>query len=91
MNSATFLGREITKQQVISALSHFDSQYPDTNSYDSWLNKRTYKYAIQYSARLYPCKLILSLASHRPMSDFSGGQQTNNLFQKLKFKVINKP
>ena len=91
MNSVTFLGREITRHQVTSALNHFDSQYPDTNTYDSWLNKRTYKYAIRYSIKFYPCKFILSLASHRPMSDFSGGQQTNSLFQKLKFKVIDKP
>jgi len=59
MNFVTFLGREITRQQVIDAFNHFDSQYPDTNSYDSWINKRTYKYAIRYNSKLYPCKFIL--------------------------------
>ena len=91
MNSISFLGRQITKQQVINALKHFDSQYPDTNSYDSWLDKKTYKYAIRYNGNLYPCKFILSLASHHLMSDFSGGQQTNSVFEKLEFKIIDKP
>ena len=91
MNSVTFCGQKITRQQVIRAFKQFDNQYPCANDYDSWLDKGNYKYAVRYSGRLYPCKLILSLASGFPRSDYEGGKQTNNVFRRLGFEVINKP
>jgi len=90
MSSVTFLGQDITRQQVIGAINHFDSQYPNTNDYDSWLDK-TYRYAVRYNDGLYPCKFILSLASGFDVSDFSGGEQTNHVFRELGLEVINKP
>ena len=91
MNSVTFLGQEITRQQVIDALNQFDSQYPNTNDYDSWLDKGMYRYAVRYGGNLYPCKFVLSLASGFDVSDFGGGEQTNRVFGRLGFEVISKP
>lgn len=91
MRSAKLRGKEVTRQQVIDALSQFDSQYPHTNNYDSWLEKGNYKYAVRYCGKLYPCKYLLSLASDVPMGSFNGGDQTNRVFRTLGFEVINKP
>ncbi|MGB3905716.1 MAG: hypothetical protein WBB22_12405 [Anaerolineae bacterium] len=95
MDVVTLLGRPITRDDVVAALRHFDSMYPDTNDYNGWLDKRTYKYALRYAVRherrLYPCKYILSLASGFDVTEFGGGQQTNNKFRRLGFEVIDKP
>ena len=86
----TFLGQRITRQKILDALESFDSQYPDANDYDSWLEKRTYKYAVQYRGKLYPCKFILSLARDCALSDFGAGQ-AKGVFRRLGFEVIDKP
>ena len=91
MDVVTLLGRPITREKVLRAFRHFDTEYPNTNDYDRWLEKRTYRYAVQQAGHLYPCKYILSLASGFDVSDFGGGQQTNNKFKRLGFKVIDKP
>jgi len=91
MGSVTFLRRKVTRQDVLDALNQFDSDYSDTNDYDSWLDKGNYKYAVQHLGRLYPCKYILSLASGFDRRDFNGGEQTNSVFRRLGFEVIDKP
>jgi 5-methylcytosine-specific restriction protein A len=89
--SVIFKGASITAQDILAAMSDFDSQYPDTNDYDSWLDKETYKYAVRHNNKLYPCKHILSQATGIGTSGFSGGKQTNNVFRKLGFHIIDKP
>lgn len=91
MNGVKFLGRRVTRQNVIDALRHFDSQYPNTNDYKSWLDDRRYRYALIYGDKLYPCKHILSLASGFDLGRFTGGEQTNKVFRRLGFEVIDKP
>jgi len=89
--SVIFKGVSVTAQDILAAMSDFDSQYPDTNDYDSWLDKETYKYAVRHNSKLYPCKRILSQATAIDTSEFSGGERTNNVFRKLGFRVIDKP
>jgi len=95
MNSVTFHGREITRQQIIEAINQFNRQHQDTNDYNSWLNKRTYRWAVMYRGKVYPPKYILSLASGFDLSDFSGGEQKyRRVFRELgeeEFEVIRKP
>jgi hypothetical protein len=86
-----FRGETVTRQQVLNALRHFDRDYPDTNMYDRWLEKDSYKYAVRYGGKLYPCKYILSLARGIENTDFPGGEHTNSRFRKLGFEVIDKP
>ncbi len=42
-----FKGRPIKKDDILTTIHKFDAQYPDSNSYDAWLDKDTYKYAVQ--------------------------------------------
>lgn len=86
----TFLGVTITKQQVEDALREFASQYPDPESYENWLQKDTYKYAISFEGRKYPPKHILSVVTGIPTTNFGGGDQTNRVFRDLDFKVVDK-
>lgn len=89
--SVIFKGVNITAKDILAAMSDFDSQYPNTNDYDAWLDKETYKYAIRYNSRLYPCKYILSQATGIDISEFLGGKQTNSVLRELDFHVIDKP
>ena len=91
MDLVTLLGSPITRDDVLAALRHFDAEYCETNDYDRWLDKRNYRYALRYRARLYPCKHILAEASGFDVSDFGGGQQTNSKLRRLGFEVIDKP
>ena len=58
--------------------------------YDNWLNKTPYIYAIMYNSRIYPPKIILSMATGISTKEFSGGEQTNRVFRQLGFIVENK-
>ena len=82
-----FKGSPITRQAVLQVIQRFDQDYPDTNQYDNWLDKDTYRYALHHNGRRYPCKYILSEASGVPTTEFSGGEQTNRVFRHLGFEV----
>ena len=90
-STTVFQQKTVSAQEILRALEDFEAQYADTNDYDSWLDKRIYKYAVQYADRLYPCKYILSQATGIHTSEFGGGEQTNRVFRDLGFNVINKP
>ena len=81
----------VTAQDILAAMRDFDSQYPDTNAYDSWLDKGNYKYAVERNEKLYPCKHILSRVTGIDTSEFNGGEPTNRVFRQLDFQVIDKP
>lgn len=86
----TFLGRTITKQQVVDALNEFARQYPDPESYDNWLQNDNFRYAILFEGREYPPKHILSVVTGIPTTIFGGGRQTNRVFHDLGFEVLDK-
>ncbi|MFH1084377.1 MAG: hypothetical protein V1772_01255 [Chloroflexota bacterium] len=86
-----FRGVPVTACDILAAMTAFDAQYSDTNDYDAWLDKETYRYAVRHGDRLYPCKRILSLATGFATSEFGGGDQTNRVFRQLGFPVIGKP
>jgi len=90
MSSTTFKGTTVSREDVQKAISDFDAQYRDTSMYDNWLDKDTYRYAVRYGEKLYPCKCILSRASGIPIREFSGGEQTNRVFRDLGFTVVAK-
>ena len=85
-----FKGEPVTTEDILAATREFDEQYPDSNSYDAWLDKDTYKYAVEHNGKLYPCKYILSRATGIDILEFEGGNQTNSVLSKLGFCVINK-
>ena len=85
-----FKGESVTTENILAAIREFDERYSDSNSYDSWLDKETYKYALEYHGKRYPCKYILSQATGINILEFEGGNQTNNILRKLGFHVVDK-
>ena len=87
---AEFRGRQILRDEVLKELAKFDEKYPDTNDYENWLNDGTYRFALKCGGRLYPPKYILSQITGLPVSEFSGGEETNRIFEELCFAVRDK-
>lgn len=85
-----FRGRVIARNDVLKELTRFDEKYPETNDYENWLNDGTYRFALKYGGRLYPPKYILSQITGLPVSEFSGGDETNSIFYQLGFPVRDK-
>jgi len=87
---ARFRDKNITKDMIVRELEKFDAEYPDTNNYDNWLEDNSYKYALEHRGKLYPPKYILSRLTGIDVSEFSGGDQTDNVFRELGFTIRNK-
>ena len=85
-----YKGAKITKEAILKELAGFDAQYKDTNDYDDWLNKDTYKYALIYNGKKYPHKYILSKVSGVNTSEMLGGLPIAEIFTKLGFTVEEK-
>jgi hypothetical protein len=90
METITFKGQQINRKEVLAALSRFDKEYPDTSQYDDWLTSGNYKYVLEYERHLYPPKLILSYVTGQATNTFSGGEETNSVFEDLDFKIRKK-
>jgi hypothetical protein len=86
----TFKGRIVSQQDILDALQEFTTEYPQTENYDNWLQKGNYIYVLRYGETVYPPKHILSRATGISALDFSGGDQTNRVFQQLGFMVEKK-
>jgi hypothetical protein len=85
-----FKRQVVTRENILRALHEFAEQYPDTEAFDNWLRKNTYRYMVRYDGRLYPPKQILSVATGIATEDFSGGEQTNRVFRQLGFDIEDK-
>ena len=90
MTETTFKSITITQQAVLRALQSFASLYPNTNDYEGWLDKESYRYAIDQEGKLYPPKHILSRITGISTTEFSGGEQTNRVFRELGFTIVMK-
>jgi len=90
MTETTFKDVRVTKQAVVKSLEAFASLYPNPNDYDHWLDKQSYRYAIDYEGKLYPPKHILSEITGISTTEYSGGYPTNRVFIELGFTIINK-
>ena len=90
MTQVVFKGQTVTREAILGAMRAFDAEFPDSALYERWLEKESYEYAVTYAGRFYPPKRILSLATGISTTQFSGGDQTNNVFLALGFEVGNK-
>lgn len=89
-DAPSFRNIDVTFEVVVQALRQFDSDYPESNMYKSWLDRNTYKYAIDFNGKLYPPKHILYMVTGVETTHFSGGDETNRVFEKLGFTIVNK-
>jgi 5-methylcytosine-specific restriction protein B len=79
---------ETTPEKIRTALAEFDSTLRSSDAWQGWEGSRAQKYALQFDSRLYPPKTIVSLATGSPVSQFSGGDETNNYLRSYGFEVV---
>lgn len=78
----------VSPETITGALKAFDRKYRDTPEWLGWERKGTQRYAIVYQGKLYPPKMVISLATGMLRSKFSGGKQSNNYLTKRGYIII---
>lgn len=81
----------VSKEEIQRAIAEFDARLRDAVEWRGWEHKRSQLYALEDGGRRYPPKKIVSLATGRPVSTFSGGPMTNSYLDSLGFNVIKLP
>ncbi len=78
----------VPKEGIAEALKTFDRKYRNSPEFTGWENRGTQRYAVVDAGKLYPPKMIISLATGLIRSEFSGGHQSNSYLRKLGFAVV---
>ena len=79
---------DVTQDKIREALKIFDRKYRNSPEFTGWEHRGTQRYAIVDGGRLYPPKMIISLAAGIRRSEFSGGYQSNSYLAKRGFRII---
>ena len=86
----TYKGVQISRADVLAALADFDDRYPNSNDYDSWLEKGNYRYILRHRGAFYPPKYILHLVTGLPLDEMRSAKQRKRVFEALGFEVVRK-
>jgi hypothetical protein len=78
----------VSPGEIAEALMIFDRKHRNSPEFTGWEHKGTQRYAIVDAGKLYPPKMIISLAAGIRRSEFSGGHQSNSYLTKRGFEVI---
>ena len=78
---------KVAQEQIIEAFKTFDRDYRNSHEWIGWETKKSQKYVIKHEGRLYPPKMIISLATGLPRTEFNGGQQSIRYLAKYGIKV----
>ncbi|MEQ7919324.1 HNH endonuclease signature motif containing protein [Xanthomonas sp. WHRI 1810A] len=78
----------VEKQALDQAIKKFDREFRNTPDWATWESNRAHKFAIRVHDQLYPAKKILSLATHLPVSEFTGGASTNGYLRARGFEIV---
>lgn len=79
---------DVSPDAVSQAIAEFDTAWRDSEEYSGWEQNRNYLHAIIVDGRLYPPKMIISLATGMPTNTFYGGEPSNSYLRARGFKVI---
>ena len=77
----------VDSARIDEALAQFDREERDLPKWKGWDERGSYKHAIVKGGFLYPPKEIVALATGLPVSEFSGGPETNEYLRKRGFQV----
>jgi 5-methylcytosine-specific restriction protein A len=70
------------------ALSRFDAELRALPEWRGWEAKAAQKFALSHDGLRYPPKKIISMATGVPVSEFSGGRQSNEYLKSRGFEII---
>ncbi len=79
---------DVLQEDVLSALEYFDRSERHHPEWIGWELNGNYKFALAENTKLYPPKHIVSLATKRLKSGFSGGEQTNKYLTDRGFTIV---
>ncbi len=54
---------DLSREVILEALESFDRELRESQEWQGWEQKGSYKYAISHEGKLYPPKKIISLAA----------------------------
>ena len=81
-----------SRREVLRAMEEFDDNYRGKNingeDWANWIKDGRHKYSIFYKGKLYPVKIIVSIASGEKRTDFYGGEQSYGVLIDLDFDII---
>ena len=78
----------VSADQIQEAMNKFDEEFRTQPQFIGWESKGNQIYAIDVDGKLYPPKKIISIATGLRVSEFSGGNDSNDYLKNLGFKVI---
>lgn len=78
----------VSRQEIIDAMTVFDRKFRGSDEWQGWETRGTQKFAVVHEERRYPPKQIISIATGVPVSDFSGGTQSNSYLEQRGFEII---
>jgi hypothetical protein len=78
---------DVSPERVREAARTFDNEWRDTRDWVDWEGNAAHKFALVIDGRRYPVKKVLSLASGIPISDFSGGEESNRFLTARGFEI----
>lgn len=81
----------VSRDRIITALETFDVDCRESDEWQGWENRANQKYALLYEGRLYPPKMIISLATGVQRSEFTGGPMTNSYLMARGFMIVSLP
>lgn len=69
----TTLSPPVALARLETAMRSFDADHRDKGEWTGWEDNQAHKFAIWYHGRIYPVKMIVSMATGKPRRKFSGG------------------
>ncbi len=83
---------DVSRSAVLAAMQRFDRELRGTREWAGWEENQAPKYAIEEGGYRYPVKQVISMATHFPVSEFSGGNgpgHANPYVRDRGFTVVN--
>lgn len=77
----------VDRAAIEAALLHFDTELRQTVGWEGWETNAAQRFALVHNGLRYPPKKIIALATGVPVSQFSGGRQSNEYLRQLGFAV----
>lgn len=79
---------DVNRAQLEDALWRFDADLRALQEWSEWETNAAQNFALVHNGLQYPPKKIISMATGVPVSQFSGGRQSNGYLEKRGFNVV---
>lgn len=79
---------DVERKVLEHALRRFDADLRERQEWSGWESSAAQKFAVIHEGLRYPPKKIISMATGVPVSEFSGGRQSNEYLKNLGFEIV---